>query len=156
MNPKPISWVKDGECMICTSHVSGNTGYPRIYRNGVYRTIARRILFKRHGEQAPEIVSRHTCDRRDCINPDHIIIGTVKDNTRDAITHGRFARNGIFHYSGKTKPWAKLNEAQVLEIRALLKTTPPRIIRKQFGINRNSLWKIANGRSWKHLLPAQA
>lgn len=32
----------------------------------------------------------HHCDNRKCINPSHLFIGTLKDNTQDAISKGRF------------------------------------------------------------------
>ena len=33
-------------------------------------------------------VVRHTCDVKLCVNPKHLIIGTVQDNVRDAIERG--------------------------------------------------------------------
>ena len=33
-------------------------------------------------------VVRHTCDVKLCVNPEHLITGTVKDNVRDAIDRG--------------------------------------------------------------------
>lgn len=31
----------------------------------------------------------HSCDIRNCVNPNHLSLGTPKDNVRDAITKGR-------------------------------------------------------------------
>lgn len=152
-SPKPMAWVRDGDCMICTSHACSGSGYPRIYRGKQRWNISRLILFKRHQGNIEGMVARHTCDRRNCINPGHIVIGTVGDNNRDTVAHGRQRFGGtVRDLAGKTKPWAKLTEAQVVEIRALLKTSTPRhVICARFGINRNSLYKLSSGQSWKHV-----
>ncbi len=31
----------------------------------------------------------HTCDTRNCVRPDHLFLGTAKDNTRDMMQKGR-------------------------------------------------------------------
>lgn len=38
-------------------------------------------------------IARHLCNNPGCVNPDHIVPGTVKDNTADAIAAGT-------HYNG--------------------------------------------------------
>ena len=37
----------------------------------------------------PTEVTRHTCDTPACIRPEHLIVGSAKDNTRDMIERGR-------------------------------------------------------------------
>ncbi|ACP44084.1 hypothetical protein VPP93_gp13 [Vibrio phage VP93] len=38
------------------------------------------------------VVVRHTCDNPRCINPDHLIGGTIADNNRDRAERGRSAK----------------------------------------------------------------
>ncbi|AHI60211.1 HNH endonuclease [Erwinia phage Ea35-70] len=45
------------------------------------------LLFK--GDIPEGMVVRHTCDNPVCINPSHLIAGTVKQNVHDAIAKGR-------------------------------------------------------------------
>jgi hypothetical protein len=50
---------------------------------------ARMTCAIKHGDMESGIVARHLCDCPFCINPDHIVPGTQKDNAQDRISHGR-------------------------------------------------------------------
>lgn len=56
----------------------------------------------------------HKCDTPACINPNHLFIGTAKENTRDMITKGRKAS-----LCGSDHRLSKLTESNVIEIRKL-------------------------------------
>jgi hypothetical protein len=86
--PKPITWIRDGECMICTSHRCDTSGYPSANRDGKFSRIGRLILRRKYGKLG-KLVMRHTCDQRLCINPAHLLIGTRMDNIQDMIQRGR-------------------------------------------------------------------
>ena len=90
-------------------------------------------------------VVRHTCDNRKCVNPDHLITGTAKDNVQDAIDRGRFPR-------GSSSGNSKLTEMDVLEIRSQVRNgTPDSEIADAYGISVNNLWFIKTGATWKHV-----
>lgn len=90
MRHRAIEWVKEGECIRCTSHALDNGGYPKIKRPGLgIKRICRAILLRRHGPLPPEIVTRHTCDNRWCINPAHLLTGTRSDNNKDRTERGK-------------------------------------------------------------------
>ena len=44
------------------------------------------IQFK--GEIPNGLVVRHTCNNKLCVNPDHLVLGTHKDNYKDAVKAG--------------------------------------------------------------------
>jgi len=59
----------------------------------------------------------HTCDVKRCINPDHLWLGTNRDNIKDAISKGVPIRPPIGH--GENNSNAKITDKQRDEIRRL-------------------------------------
>lgn len=56
----------------------------------------------------------HKCDNRKCVNPQHLFLGTAKDNTQDMMSKNRHPR---ISYYGDTNPHHKLTQEQVRFIR---------------------------------------
>jgi hypothetical protein len=53
---------------------------------------AHRISFREHkGEILKKMVVRHTCDVGNCVNPEHLILGSQADNVRDMVMRDRLA-----------------------------------------------------------------
>ena len=52
---------------------------------------AHRLSFELHYGKIghSRILVRHTCDNRNCVNPNHLVIGTHSENMRDAFIRGR-------------------------------------------------------------------
>lgn len=66
------------------------TGYVR-FRVGDKKIYGHRYSYElKYGKIPEDLICCHTCDNPICINPDHIFLGTKKDNIRDAMTKGRF------------------------------------------------------------------
>ena len=88
---------------------TGEKGYGQIMIGGItYR--AHRVSYEQHIGPIPEgMLVCHTCDTPSCINPEHLFVGTAKDNTQDAIRKKRAV-------IGEANARAKLTEAQVLDI----------------------------------------
>lgn len=62
-------------------------GYATAWLGSRPTTLHRKIFFEVNG-YLPEVV-RHTCDNPRCINPEHLIAGTQKDNVADMLTRNR-------------------------------------------------------------------
>ena len=66
-------------------------GYTFVRRRRGTRVRSHRLIYEQcFGEIPKGAVIRHKCDEPSCINPEHLEIGTPKDNTQDMIDRGRY------------------------------------------------------------------
>jgi hypothetical protein len=101
--------------------------------------MARYLYEVENGRLPQNIVVRHTCDNRYCVNLDHLVPGTNLDNVRDMVERNRQAR-------GSRSSHSKLDEDQVREIRR--SELSKRKIAKVYGVSANAIKMIRQGRSW--------
>lgn len=89
---KPVKYVIDNNtgCWNVSSHSRyGGKGYPAILINRKYWSIHRLSFFIHKGPIPSDKVVRHTCDNKICCNPDHLILGSNYDNSKDAVIRNR-------------------------------------------------------------------
>jgi hypothetical protein len=121
-------------------------GYGRAkYMNRSYRAhCLSYVAF--HGatpEQMKGKLVRHQCHNRKCVNPDHLEIGTPKDNAQDMRKAGR--------QSALCKPSVHLNDTIVREI-ILSRLSLSMLERvEKFGVKKGVIWSIDAGRTWTHV-----
>lgn len=104
--------------------------------------IAAWILFRT--EQRNGLCVCHKCDVRTCVNPDHLFLGTHKDNTADMISKRR-------HQHGSRHSRAKITEADVIYIRKNCTRGSSTSLGLRFGMSPRSIRKIASGKLWSHV-----
>lgn len=80
-NQKQIKYKIVNDCWICTSHSVTNTGYIRCHRDG-FDQMHRWLHYKITGEKPENVM--HKCNNPKCINPDHLVGGTHRQNMIDA------------------------------------------------------------------------
>ena len=94
------------------------------------------IIFKGEIEDGKKIF--HICDNPPCVNPDHLFIGTQRDNIIDM-----FNKNRATHQ--------KITREQANEIRLLYSKNICTIeISERFGISKSAISMIVNNKIWKN------
>lgn len=122
-------------------------GHIKIMRDG------RRISTKAHrvsymefkGEIPPGLCVCHHCDNPSCINPDHLFLGTHRDNSADCISKGRHAHN-------ETHGRAKLTEEQVRFCRFVYKKQHSLLgcnaLARVFGVDHMTMRVLLDEKTW--------
>ena len=82
--------IDENGCFIVTSHKAKRAGkYPMIWDGQRMTTIARFLWEKLNGPIPEGMDLCHSCDNPECINPDHLWLGTRADNIDDMWRKGR-------------------------------------------------------------------
>jgi len=91
----------------------------------------------------------HKCDNRKCCNPDHLFLGTAKDNTQDCIKKGRFVPSLKPGQDHRLRKW---DAEHVLSIRWFAKMKYPRWeIGRKVGVPLETVQDIASRQTWKEI-----
>lgn len=146
VNKTDTCWLWTGCVNI---HGYGKIGIPGLGQ-GV-TTATHRLAWKLLRGPIPEGINVcHHCDNPPCCNPDHLFLGTQKDNLQDMGKKGRHPGPGFF---GETHNKAKLTEAKVIEIRRLHKEKKllHSELAKLFNISKPNVSHILSRRTWKHV-----
>jgi hypothetical protein len=138
VSPEPNSG-----CWLWCSTVSprGYGRYPMDGRNWFAHRAAWRLF---RGPIPDGLFLCHKCDVPGCVNPDHLFLGTARDNALDAVAKRR-------HTFGVKSVLSKLTDAEVADILAIGRTMPVRKIAALYGINNASVCRIINGKQWQHI-----
>jgi len=100
-------------------------------------------LFK--GDVPEEKIVRHTCDVKHCVNPEHLVLGTYKDNMRDCIERRRIA-------IGENQGLSVMTEENVRELRRLhADGETGTSLAKMFGISQPTVSQITRRVTWRHV-----
>lgn len=128
----------DSGCWQWTAHADKN-GYGILPGDkGAIR--AHRLSYELHkGEIPKKMMVCHTCDNPGCVNPDHLFIGTAKDNAQDALKKGR-------HYIGEKNGRSKLTREQVNFI--LNCKLNGQQLAEKFGVTRATINRIRRMEGW--------
>lgn len=125
-------------CWLWTG-ASGGRGYGAFSLGGRSHTASRVSWMLYRGEIPEGLIVCHKCDVPLCVNPDHLFLGTDKDNTDDCRSKNRMPM-------GEKCVSSKIKETDVIEIRS--SSIPQRQLAKKFGICVAHVNRIKKGRRW--------
>jgi hypothetical protein len=86
----------------------------------------------------------HKCDVPACCNPDHLFLGTLKDNSQDCARKGR---NFVPDNRGERAKWAKLTLEAARDIKQ--RRMSSRKYAAVYGCSKSAIERIWEGRNWK-------
>lgn len=152
--PTPAHMPHLGPCWVWTGSDDGR-GYGSIRAAGRGSPLlkAHRVSWELHrGDVPSKLLVLHQCDHPPCVNPDHLFLGTLSDNTQDALSKGRlvqqFAPERLPH--GERHVDAKLSLLKVDAIRCLRSAGwTQTAIAKLFDVSQAAVWYVLHGRTWK-------
>lgn len=138
---------KSDGCWLWTGHTISSPGGTRY---GGFRSTRQQNSIRAHryafqlayGPIPVGMLVLHTCDVGICVRPDHLYLGTAKDNARDRDSRGRAntAR-------GEKAGGAKLTGSQVLQIRESYgRGNKQRDIAAEYGVTQSAISRIVNAR----------
>lgn len=143
-----VSVGHESGCWIWNGGKSKKTGYGCFTYNNKSHSAHRASWKLFNGEIKNGLCVCHKCDVRLCVNPNHLFLGTHKDNMQDCKKKGR-----LKSHIGVKNNSCKLDVLSVLEIARSKETSV--YLSKKYNINRKMVTNIKNGYSWGHLTGIQ-
>lgn len=113
-----------------------------------------------HGAGPGDLFVCHRCDNPGCVRPDHLFLGTVRDNAADMRHKGRSAmgdRNGTRRRPdtiarGEGRAHAKLTETDVRRIRsAVAEGETTKAVADRYGVSFGLVAGIVRRERWAHV-----
>jgi len=149
--------VDRGGCLEWQGSI-GEWGYGCVSYHGVTWLAHRLAYYLKHNKHPGEWLVCHHCDNPACVNPEHLFLGTNKDNMRDAKAKGRTvppARPSPEQQVRGERQWkARLTDAAVVDIRARYTGAygELRALAKEYGVSAATVGHVVRGRTWRHVV----
>lgn len=107
--------------------------------------LAHRISWELHRGVIPKgLYVLHKCDNRPCVNPEHLFLGTQKENLQDASKKGR-----MIGPRGESARSAKLSASDIPIIRQ--STECIRDLAKKYDVAPSAIARVRRGRTWWYI-----
>lgn len=112
--------------------------------------IASRASWTAHRGPVPDgLLVLHRCDVPLCINPDHLFLGTHRDNVADMDAKGRRV---VVVQRGESNCKAKLDVHQVRRLREEFACGASKsALSRKYGVNRQAIKHAVEGVTWSHV-----
>lgn len=147
---EPRFWSKahlrDSGCLEWTRQLN-HSGYGAV-RVGDQKWAAHRRAWQlAYGDIPPGLNVCHRCDNRKCIHPDHLFLGTQRDNLADMTAKGRRAV-----VQGEQHPFHKITADDVRAIRAGISAGATQMdMARRYGVSKAVVRRIVVRHAWAHV-----
>ena len=150
---------KTDSCWLWTGS-KRNKGYGAFVfvRNGeVVQGRAHRYSYELLNGEIPDgLFVLHHCDVPACVNPDHLFLGTNKDNVDDMVKKGRHVAGGTYqkgnYEKGENHHAAKITARTVLEIRKDRESGMSfSRLSKKYNLSAGYIFRIVKRTAWSHV-----
>lgn len=134
------------DCWVWSGSIN-RLGYGQMFALGESK--AHRVSWRLHNGDIPEgMMVLHRCDVRNCVNPEHLFLGTQTDNMRDMVSKGR---HKVTPQHGEQNHMSRLTADAVKWIRD--KYAAGGVTQKQLaqdcGVSVMTVNRAVRGVSWK-------
>lgn len=145
---KKLDFIKDENgCFIVTSHRINADGYGYMYWEKREQRLHRFVYEECFGSIPDGLVVRHMCDNRSCINPEHLELGTPKENVADM-----YLRNRKIAPIGEKNGRSLITEETARKIKTMLDQGMKQTqIARVLGVSFTIVHRVKNRKSWKHV-----
>ena len=138
-------------CWEWTGCLSG-PGYGQMRVSG--KTVnAHRVSWEMHNRQVipAGLYVCHHCDNRKCVRPEHLFLGTARDNAMDMFNKGRHAP--VEPMRGEAAVHAKLTANKVRAIRAIYRQGLVGVptLGRLYGVSGTAIHNIVTGKVWREV-----
>ena len=139
-------WIIDEETGCWIWQRAKARGYGRLQINNKH-VYAHRLMYENHvGPLGNGMSVCHACDTPACVNPEHLWLGTQKENIRDCVSKGRMPRHGELSNRGF------LTEDNVRAIREHVKGGRTQAsVAIEYGVTNSHVSKIVRRVKWPHI-----
>ena len=128
---------------------SDSCGYGR-FRFRSKLLSAHRVSWEIHNGKIPNgLHILHKCDNPNCVNPNHLSLGTHQDNMND---RGAKKRTSGGNLKGEANKASRFSESDIITMRDLAKQgVKQKEIASQFGTTQPVISNIINHKYWTHI-----